>query len=526
MYKVLIVDDEKMIRMGIKAALPWQSYNISEVYTAASGMEALSLLKEHMPELMITDINMTEMTGLELIEQVKKINPEIKIIVLTGYDEFYYAHQCLRLKVDDFFLKPVDETEFGKCIRKILDAIEMKNDLEQKQKLQRRAQGVTEQLLLERVMRNVVHDRAVKEEYEYLTGQCGFDPDGMMQIAVVIPSIDLEQDRNEENFMLLSIKNTCIDLFDSRGEGITFDDDDGKLMLAVFENSRSDEILNRISHFNNILKIEYNIRPRVVVGGLIRGFEKLKISYNDAVYLLDSEKGNIQEIIQTHFSEDRIRIFHEVYMELKHIMILNTGNLDTIAKAFHTFRQATQSYNLGSSMIKRCCFEMAASLYFSFISNTGENTDNRLNALLGSLTNAEKEDALEFTGEFILQLFRGEEENQHEIIDKAKTYIKDHLAEELSVASMASIFFVTPNYFSRLFKKVTGEGCSEYIVRKRIEKARALLEATSLKTGKIAFMVGYNDTNYFSLAFKKYTGVSPTKYREIYLGEESGMEEK
>ena len=107
-----------------------------------------------------------------------------------------------------------------------------------------------------------------------------------------------------------------------------------------------------------------------------------------------------------------------------------------------------------------------------------------------------------------------EEENVHHIITEAKYYIEKHLTEDLSVSSIAASLYITPNYFSRLFKRVTKEGCNEYIVRKRIEKAKSLLQTTSLKTGKIAMMVGYRDTNYFSLAFKKQTGKSPTKYRE------------
>ena len=110
------------------------------------------------------------------------------------------------------------------------------------------------------------------------------------------------------------------------------------------------------------------------------------------------------------------------------------------------------------------------------------------------------------------------EKNVHDIITKAKHYIDEHLAEDLSVSSIAASLYITPNYFSRLFKRVMKEGCNEYIVRKRIEKAKSLLETTSLKTGKIAMMVGYRDTNYFSLAFKKHTGKSPTKYREEVQG--------
>lgn len=517
MYKALIVDDEKMIRMGIKAALPWQSFKVDEVYTAATGMEALTIVEENHPDLMITDINMTEMTGLELIERIRNIQPDIKIIVLTGYDEFDYAHQCLRMKVEDFFLKPVDEEEIGRAIKKIIDGIELSNDLEQQQKFVIRAQGVTEQLVIERIMRNLVHSREEQEDLAYLAREYSFTTDFTMQLAIVVPTIQMELDSNEVNYINLSIKNICIDLFDAQGEGITFEDNDGKLMIAIFENTHSDEIINRIGLLKNILKDEYNITSKVVVGGPVKEFDKLKISYNDAIYLLETEKENIQEIIQTRFSEERYRIFNEVFLELKRIMIMNSGNVDSIMKAYSTFSQAAESYNLATTMIKRCCIDIASTLYFSYICNTGENIDNKLNSLLNSLMNAEKEDVLAFTADFITQLFNGEDENIHEIISKSKAYIREHLAEDLSVSSLAAELFITPNYFSRLFKKVTGEGCSEYIVRKRIEKAKALLESTSLKTGKIAYMVGYNDTNYFSLAFKKYIGISPTKYRDSFM---------
>ena len=132
-----------------------------------------------------------------------------------------------------------------------------------------------------------------------------------------------------------------------------------------------------------------------------------------------------------------------------------------------------------------------------------------------SLMGVDREESLEVTGMFLKQLLFKEEGDRHEIIAKAKRYIDEHLECDLSVASLAEAFYVSPNYFSRLFKKVMGEGCNEYIVRKRIDKSKSLLETTTIKAGKIALMVGYNDTNYFSMAFKKHTGMSPTKYREM-----------
>ena len=109
MYRVLIVDDEKMIRMGMKNAIDWKKLGVDDVFTAASGNEALKILKEEGPEIMVTDIQMTEMTGLELIKAARESVPELRVIVLTGFDNFEYARESLRLQVQDFFLKPIDE---------------------------------------------------------------------------------------------------------------------------------------------------------------------------------------------------------------------------------------------------------------------------------------------------------------------------------------------------------------------------------------------------------------------------------
>ena len=118
MYRVLIVDDEKMIRMGMKNAIDWKKLGVDGVFTAASGNEALKILKEESPEIMVTDIQMTEMTGLELIKAARESVPELRVIVLTGFDNFEYARESLRLQVQDFFLKPIDEDDLFNAIEK------------------------------------------------------------------------------------------------------------------------------------------------------------------------------------------------------------------------------------------------------------------------------------------------------------------------------------------------------------------------------------------------------------------------
>lgn len=168
-------------------------------------------------------------------------------------------------------------------------------------------------------------------------------------------------------------------------------------------------------------------------------------------------------------------------------------------------------------MLKRLCFELASSVMFAYTMDTGESRSNLLESVNRALLSSGREETMKVMEGFLSGLLGDNDASKenNEIISRAKIYIGEHLEENLSVAVLAESFYVSPNYFSRLFKRVEGEGCNEYIVRKRIERSMSLLETTTLKTGRIAMMVGYNDTNYFSIAFKKHTGMSPTKYREM-----------
>ncbi len=152
MYKALIVDDEQMIRMGIKEGIAWENLGVGEVYTAASAREALRIIEEKHPELMITDISMSEMTGLDLIREIRRRKLDMRILVLTGYDSFNFARQCLRMQVQNFLLKPVDEDELSDNIRQQVEYLEQARRQAELDQSQKRAEGTRQQAELERVM--------------------------------------------------------------------------------------------------------------------------------------------------------------------------------------------------------------------------------------------------------------------------------------------------------------------------------------------------------------------------------------
>lgn len=382
MYKVLVVDDERMIRQGIERAIPWSSLQVDQVFTAASAGEALEIVKNHPIDLLITDISMSEMTGLDLIGRIRESDGDMRVVVLTGYDRFDYAQQALKLRAHDFLLKPVDEEELRRSIESQL-------------------QILREQREARRMAGSVSRTGGVRQQYRP----------------------------------------------DERMEG--------------FFHGRTPE-------------------------------------------------------------QKRADMFQEVFREFKSAMAASVGDMDRTLHIFERFQVAVESYNLSARYTEQCCFELASVVAFSYLNDGGDQWEENLNALMKSLNGATREGACEVTEAFFQRLLSQKSGSGHELVRKVKSRIHGGLGEELTVAGIAAELYVTPNYLSRLFKRITGEGCNEYIVRKRIEKARALLEATNLKVGEIAAMVGYTDINYFSLAFKKHTGMSPTKYREALR--ESGEE--
>jgi len=519
MYQALIVDDEKMIRMGMRKAIPWSSLGISNVFVAKSGEEALDIIMEHKPEIMITDIKMDEMSGLDLIDSAKKFVPQIRVLVLTGYDKFEYARQCIKLKVHDFFLKPIDEKVLIEALEKQVAFLKSNSIGKLTDINEYRAYAIAEQINIERFLRDLIYNR-IKQcdgKIKEFCRRYGIKANNQMQVAVIVPTLGIESGV-DNHFTILSLKNICISMVDAQNRGLTFLDDYGRIVIAYFLDQRNgSNIMEWVQELNSILKDEYSGKSKIAVGNPVDSINLLCISYNDAVQLLECAKGEYGGIIQTEKAQRIDHSFREVFSDIINSMCASIGDSERFLSIFDQFCRITDSYNLSDSYMRRCCLELVAATYHTYLCNSGSEADSRITKYMNSIVNMSGEELIELTRSFLMKMQGdNEDQNVHFIINRSKRYINEHLSDDLSVSNIASQLYLSPNYFSRLFKKVTGEGCNEYIVRKRIEKAKMLLETTNLPTGRIALMVGYRDTNYFSLAIKKSTGYSPRKYREVH----------
>lgn len=529
MYKILIVDDERMIRLGIERTIDWKNLNIGEVYTASSAREAMEMINQHKPDILITDISMTEMSGLDLVESIRKREISMRIIILTGYDRFEYARQALQLQVHDFLLKPIDEQELTESIRMQVQKIEEMEEERQRILNIKRTEGVYQQEYLESIIWDYMKGNDVEEdkEKEFLQ-QFGFEKNEKMRIGIIIPDKKIHKESDEEKYYNQMMKQIAMNLIDDCNKGITIKDGEGHLIIVFFSRYSQEGFeasAEAAEELMDILRNECNAEPKLVLGSEVSGFKNLQVSYNDALYIVSNERKEIADIFYSKTESRKNDIFQDVFREFKQACVINCSNIDEVMHILKRFKRAVESYNLGRKYALNCYFELASAIYFSYINETGNIPEESLNSFTQSLVGIDKDKAEEVTEMFLQKILAQEEGDEHEIIRKVKDIIHEDISQDLTVSKLAAKLFISPNYLSRLFKKITGEGCNEYIVRKRIEKAKSLLETTSLKTGEIAIMVGYHDMNYFSLAFKKHIGQAPTKYRNIVQGQKGQSDE-
>ncbi len=506
MYKLLIVDDERIIREGMKKLIPWENLGISSVFVAASGMEALKIIEKERPQLLITDINMPEMSGIQMLEEVYRIEPEIRAVILTGYDYFEYARDALRLHVQDFLLKPVNETVLYESIRKQVDFLNERRAITHGPL---RASSIQKQFELERITWQLIQGEELEAAARRLEEICHIRSDAEFVAAILLPEFSFE----ERALRLQDLCVFCMSEIDSEGFGFTIMDkrNDAILILYLTENCplAAEKMFRELL---GLIKSELSEMPRAAIGTQVSGAANIAESYQEARQLLDPDNPHDGLRLPKDLA-NRNRRFSELFTELKGLMCSGISNPEKTAGRYETFFQLADEYQKTDQDVSRYAFRMISDLYYTCLTSGIPVSENFLGQAAVAFASASRNECRELGMQYIRFMLASRETENNKMVMQAREYIDQHLADSLSVSDIAFRFFVSPNYFSRLFKKTMGEGCNDYIVRKRMEKAKCLLISTDFSAGRIANMVGYSDTNYFSMAFKKHCGMSPTSYR-------------
>ncbi len=524
MYNILLVEDEENTRHVIKTRTPWEEHGFRVTAEASNGREALDILDEGIPDVIITDIKMPYMDGLEFIENVRaKYSTSVQIIVLSGYDEFQYAQESVRLNVAEYVLKPITIESLCSLLDRTKDRIEKEKakylDKEHLSDIYKEALFNYKNKFLQ----SIIFPTKKIDEDKLIDNAKGFNFDfsttTMYMIAVIEDSLTLDNtlaiaelnkeifNKEKERPIIFTNNNQCIYIFTS-----TMDPEH----VVVFKKHALRQINMLKDKTEHILSKSFKIGISTMVtrlvdlhGAYIKAMEALNYSETspDQSIVMYQDIAVAEETKTTDYSELRSNLTVAIKFagekEVKEAVAAffeNTTDFEEIQSTILFF----------TTIIIELCH--AYSKRFSYLLEP--NTDifaeiEKLRSLASAIAFCEH---LALKANKMASEIR--ETSHIKFVENAKLIIMKKYSDPLFCLDvLCDEISVSPAYFSTTFKKETGISFIQFLTNTRIEKAKELLKNSDLKTYEIAEKVGFAEPNYFSFSFRKNTGLSPSQYK-------------
>lgn len=523
MYKVILVDDEKIVLEGLKKIIDWKSLGYEIVGTADDGKSCLQLLESIAPDLIITDIKMREIDGLELINIIrKKLEKQPKVIFLTGYNEFSYAKEALRHQARNYLLKPVVEDELVESliqIKKELDNEKQMNvaiDDYKKINIQNNISALLEEKTSQKSA-DFLQDHTKLSDYDYY--RCGEIQIRPVQTNEVKNLVDIKSMIEEKCDQVLAGYN----LSDSM-ESYLFRINENTIGLLMAYNSdyQIHEYIERLSsRLKNMLPASRDYTISVFYGKKVTQLSDFHISYETAEY---ASKFMIyydarSQITYTDIKDYTItKIDYSKLIEVETLVkAVVTNEYDVIYSFFSTNFMIFKKDRVAiediivyvNNIFMDCSKELEE--YCPALTYEKEGLFYSIKERMPSINTLMKE-----TLEFALWVSDRIKESgkkttmKDEIVD----YINEHFREDITLKMIAKKFYVNPVYLGQALHKKLNIGFKKYLENLRMEEAKKLLKTTDKPIYEIAFEVGYNDPEYFSRVFYKAYGMTPSQYKQ------------
>ncbi|WP_195617614.1 response regulator [Clostridium paraputrificum] len=529
LYKVLIVDDEEEIRHGIIKKIDWEKYGFTVVGDAENGKDAIDKVEKFQPDIIMTDIKMPFMDGLELGEYVYKESPSTKIIIFSGSDDLEYAHKAIKINVVEYVLKPINSIELIEVLKKLKNT--MDEEYNEKKNFEKLNKYYLESLpiMKEKFLVGTIEGRIEGSSWVQAGKKVGVEFDfPYFAIGVLYNDKLIDSSEHKENdFVDISIKQIVDETLVSYCKAISFIYSGKVIIIGNLDNK--DGIINLINGLNEVCKSCERVLGQKVsagIGQIVREYEGIRFSYKmarnalhyrmvlgtgKAIYIEDVEPDNS---VQLQFDENDER-------ELLNVIKLKSDEeiKDSISNLFCRIEKLLLPFNkykiyfieITTSLLK---VVQAYDINMEEIFGEGFNCYSHLDDF--NSINQAKEWFIEKSVRINNLIKRERMDSSKLLIEKAKEYINQNYSNtELSVEVICSQLHVSPTYFSTLFKKETGSNFINYLTSTRLNEAVNLLNTTDYKSYMIAEKVGYTEANYFSYVFKKKFGVSPSRYRNV-----------
>lgn len=531
MYRLIIIDDEEEVRKGVIKKIEWEKYGFEVVGEAENGREALEVIEKTKPDLIITDIKMPFMDGLQLCKELMRDYPTTKVIILTGFDEFEYAQKAVKYNVVEYALKPVSSIELIEILEKVkakLDKeIEEKEDLNYLKNLYIKSLPILkERFLTTLITRNIDKDEIIEKINDFDLNIKG----NLFVISVLsidTNSFDCEKKEWNFDYLKLAVLNIADEIAKKYNLGNTFIHNDNIIMVISFDSNERDTNFEKLFPILEEIRvsIEKYLKFTVTIGvGTMCDIDSLRNSYINALSAVDYKlvEGNnrIIYIDDVDPKPKDIVVFDDIKENLI-ISSIKVGTEKEIRNAIEIiFKDLVQSkssyddYHIYLMEVITAILKASRSVRIEMKEVFGETKN--IFAQINRFSNLEeiKEWIINICIKIMNFISNDRVDTFRIIVSKAEDYIKlNYHEKDMNINKICKYLHISPTYFSSIFKKETDKTFINYLTQIRMEAAKELLRTTNLKTFEIAEKVGYTEQNYFSYSFKKNFGISPSSYR-------------
>lgn len=530
--KVFLVEDEVIIRSGVKKSINWEQEGYEFVGEASDGELAYPMILKEKPDILITDIRMPFMDGLELSRLVKKELPDIKILILSGYDEFEYAKKAIKIGVTEYLLKPISAAKLTEVLNAVAETIRQENEeknlletyfAEMRENTERDKMRLFEKLLMGDLSMGEILEAG--ERFGMNLGASCY------KIVLFKILANLENHVYAEQMVdaCSSVEQAAsmmegVYVFQRGVEGWAF------LLTAQDEKSMEESAKILFQNLKQAMKNYTQLEYFGGIGSTVPRIRSLKQSFREADRAFAArfvEEAN-QIISQKEFEksqmEEGLKMQGVVQIGKSREMLqkfLSNGTREEVKAFSDAYISRIEEENIRSTMVRQYVVIDACIVILSFCERI--SSANRLQEEAEELQKMmQKIHSLSEIKKYVVRLLneaielRDAESGRRysDLIAAAKKEIENHyMTEEISLNTVAISVGMSPSYFSSIFSKEAGKTFVEYLTEVRIEKAKEFLMCSSMKTSEIGYEVGYKDPHYFSYIFKKVQGCSPKEYR-------------
>ncbi|GKX27674.1 DNA-binding response regulator [Vallitalea longa] len=528
--RVLIVDDEFRIGMLVKKLIKWDEIGLECVDVVDKGQTAYDLILTEHPDIVITDIRMPRVSGLDLIRMTKG---QAKFIVISGYREFEYAHKALQYGVNDYLLKPINDKELNKVLKKIKEEI-IKACIKQKKEEQlKKTITVSEHIIKSNILNNIIEHEdnlseiEMKEDYNLMINAAAYRGIDIKLDYRDYEKIDKRQDRLTVEKVISIVEEN---LNEKVNEQLICEKDNLNLYCLInYELKDSKDIKNAINFILTKIQ-EYLLgfeqyEVTIGIGSEGKNFDKIRFSIQESFKAVQNriKLGTGRLIyVESVCLENQFDV-HKYLDKKKELFLMSIESLSKVSLE-QSINQIYSEFQFQDNIDFSCCYDITNELINMFFNHiTIKNKEGEqlkqwlLNVYQQCYTLSKLKRLLKkYLGEYLEKCLRILEVKLSKPIRQAKQYIDEHYNEKIILDDIADIVDLNPVYFSVLFKKETGLNFSSYLVNVRMEIAKEMIRNSNKTISAVADGVGYKDARYFSQIFTKIVGIKPALYRKLY----------